>query len=189
MELDECISKRRSVRSYNDLAVPKDIIKRILYAGVMAPSGMDLQPWHFTIIESREIINRLSKRTKEIVQRSVPLPEIMAAAFKSDRDVIFYGAPLVIMISVPKREDWRTVNLLDCGLAAENMMLTAYQEGLGSCFIGYASFLNQDQKMLSGVGIPDNHELMATLIFGSTSEVPATRQREAKVLNWFSQKS
>jgi len=183
MELDECIAKRRSVRSYKDRPVPREIINKLLNAGIWAPSGMNLQPWHFTVIEDREVINKLSRRTTEFVKK-MPLPEDILAGFNSGRDVVFYGAPLLILISAQKREDWRTVYLLDCGLAAENMFLTAYQEGLGSCFIGFASFLNQDPKLLSEVGIPEGHELVAPLIFGYPAETPEPKPREVKLLKW-----
>ena len=184
MELDECIAGRRSIRSYKDQAVPKDIVNKILSAGSWAPSGMNTQPWRFTIIENREIINSLSRRTKELVKQRMPLPENLQEAFKSDRDVVFYGAPLLIFISVQKKEEWRTVNLLDCGLAAQNMFLAAYQAGLGSCFIGFASFLNQDPKVLAEIGIPEDHELVAPLIFGYPNETPVSKSREVKVLKW-----
>jgi nitroreductase len=184
MELDSCIAGRRSIRSYRDMAVPGEIINKLLNAGVWAPSGMNSQPWHFTVIENREIINKLSRRTKELVTKNMPLPESLQGAFKSDTDVVFYGAPLLILISVQKKVDWRTVNLLDCGLAAENMFLAAYQAGLGSCFIGFAAFLNQDTKALNDIGIPEDHELVAALIFGYPNETPAAKPREIKMLKW-----
>ena len=184
MELDACITGRRSIRSYKDKAVPKDVINMILEAGSLAPSGMNGQPWRFTVIEKRGIINDLSRRTKEMVMQSMRLPENLLAAFKSDKDVVFYGAPLIILISVAKKEEWRTVNLLDCGLAAQNMFLAAYQAGLGSCFIGFAAFLNQDPKALAEIGIPEDHELMAPLIFGYPNETPEPKSREVKVLKW-----
>jgi len=76
------------------------------------------------------------------------------------------------------------VNLLDCCLAAQNMFLTAYQAGLGSCFIGFAAFLNQDPKLLAEIGIPEDHELVAPLIFGYPNETPVPQSREVNVLKW-----
>jgi len=185
MELDECIAGRRSIRSYEDKAVPGEVINKILNAAVRAPSGMNSQPWHFTIIENKMIIGMLSKRTKELVLEKMPLPEDLKSSFKSDRDVVFYGATLLILISVKRKEEtWRSVNLLDCGLAAENMFLAAYQAGLGSCFIGFAALLNYDVKMLADVGIPEDHELVAPLIFGYPSETPSPEPREVKILKW-----
>lgn len=186
MDLNLCIKGRRSVRSYLDRPVPREVIDRLLDAAVWAPSGMNGQPWRFTVIQDREVIKSLSGRTAELVMRSRPLPPEMEASFKSGRDVVFYSAPLLILISVKKNPDWRTVNLLDCGLAAQNMFLAAYQEGLGSCFIGFASLLNQSPEHLARIGIPEDHELMAPLIFGypNPNDVPEAKPRAAKVLQW-----
>jgi nitroreductase len=184
MELDACLMGRRSIRRFEDKAVPKVVIDKLLEAGVWAPSGMNSQPWRFTVVESREIINKLSRRTKELVPKNMPLPENLQTALKSDKDVVFYGAPLLILISVKKDVEWRTINLLDCGLAAQNMFLAAYQAGLGSCFIGFAAFLNQDTKALAEIGIPEDHELLAPLILGYPLETPAPKPREVKMLKW-----
>ena len=183
MELDTCIKGRRSIRRFEDKPVPKEIIDELLEAGVSAPSGMNAKPWRFVVIENRDVIKRLSKMTKEVLLKG-QWPENLKESFKSESDVIFYGAPLLILMCVPKKEDWRTVNLLDCGLAAQNMFLKAYQEGIGSCFIGFACFLNQNPKLLAEVGVPEDHELIAPLIFGYPAEKPATKSHEIKILNW-----
>ena len=52
MELDVCIIGRRSIRRYEDKAVPKEVIDKLLEAGVWAPSGMNAQPWRFVVIEN-----------------------------------------------------------------------------------------------------------------------------------------
>ncbi len=127
MELDLCIKGRRSVRSYLDRPVPKEVIDGLLDAAVWAPSGMNEQPWRFTVIQDREVIESLSRKTRELVMKSMPFLEESEAASKSERDMIFYGAPLLIFISVKKSPNplWRVVNFLDCGLAAQNMFLFA----------------------------------------------------------------
>lgn len=135
------------------------------------------------VIQNREVINKLSRRSKELLL-GMQWPGEIKEMFKSEKDTIFYGAPLLIMMCVPRKEEMKTVNLLDCGLAAENMFLKAYQEGLGSCFIGFANFLNQDIKFLAEVGIPEDHELIAPLIFGYPAEKPAQKQHEVNVLKW-----
>lgn len=181
MELDNCITGRRSVRKYQDKPVPKEVVDKILNAGVWAPSAMNDQPWRFVVIQDRKTINKLSDRTKQIASKLPVLPE----HFKSKEDVVFYGAPLVILISVPRREDSiRSLNILDCGLAAQNMFLKAYEEGLGSCFIGFAEFLKQDPSILEEIGINKDMELLASLIFGYPADSPTAPLREVKVVKW-----
>lgn len=184
MELDKCITERRSTRKYQPEPIPKAIVDKILNAGVWAPSGMNLQPWRFMVIQDRNTINKLSERVKQIGSK-LPLPSQYIELFKSKEDTIFYGAPLPILVCVPMREDnMKMVNYLDCGLAAQNMLLTAYQEGLGSCFIGFASFLNQDPEILEEVGVPRNMDLLAPLIFGYPADIPRAPPREIKILKW-----
>jgi nitroreductase len=185
MELDACISGRRSVRKYKDTAVPKNIIYKILKSGTLAPSAMNAQPWRFVVIEDKSTILRLSKRVKEKLL-GMPWPDHYKRAFQSEGDTIFYGAPLLILVFVPRSEEGMTknLNLLDCGLAAQNMFLVAYQEGLGSCFIGLAAFLNNDPEALTDAGIPQDHELIAPLIFGYPAESPSPRPREVEILKW-----
>lgn len=183
MELNNCIRGRRSIRAYEAEKVPKDTIEKIIEAGVWAPSGMNSQPWKFIVIEDQTMIKRLSDRTKDILLTQ-PWPDEMKKAFKSEEYSIFYNAPLLILICVEKKENWESVHNLDCALAAENMFLTAYQEGLGSCFIGFGNFLNQDKKLLAEVGVPEGHDLIAPLIFGKAAEEPEPKPRDKKILNW-----
>lgn len=181
MNLDKCITGRRSVRKFRSKRVPKGLIEKILEAGTWAPSGMNAQPWRFIVIEDRETIDRLSKRMKKILS-DMPFASEFKEMLKSDKDVIFYGAPLLVLVCVRKQEEWKSVNLLDCGLAAQNMFLKAYELGLGSCFIGLGNFLNGAPDALEEVGVPRDHELIAPLIFGYPAEEP--QPRETRVLKW-----
>jgi len=52
MELDACLTGRRSIRKFEDKSVPNAVIDKILEAGIWAPSGMNSQPWRFTVIEN-----------------------------------------------------------------------------------------------------------------------------------------
>jgi len=183
MELDDCIRGRRSVRAYTGKKVPRKAIDSILEAGTWAPSGMNAQPCEFIVVEDGKTIKKLSDRTKKIL-RGMEFSKGFKHMLESDADVIFYGAPLLILVCVKKKDDWKSVNLLDCGLAAQNMFLKAYEEGLGSCFIGFGNFLNSDPKTLSEVGMPDGYELMAPLIFGYPAEKPEPKPRKTTVLKW-----
>jgi len=184
MELDVCIKERRSIRRYQDKSVPKEIIEKILNSGIWAPSGMNSQPWRFIVIEDRNIISKLSKRTREILSK-MPWPaDLLQEYAKSEKDTIFYNSPLLILLCVPKRDELRTINLLDCGLAAQNMFLTAYQEGLGSCFIGFAHLLNQDPAFLADLGVARDHEVIAPMIFGYPAEEPEPKPRDLRILKW-----
>jgi nitroreductase len=187
MELSKCIKGRRSVRVYRDMQVPKKTVEAIIEAGAWAPSGMNSQPWRFIVIEDRDTIDRLSRKTKEILLRQ-EWSESFKHLLLTDADTIFYGAPLLILVCVKKSEEWKSVNLLDCGLAAQNMFLKAYDMGLGSCFIGFGNFLNAEPGFLAEAGVPEDHELIAPLIFGCASEKPKPKPRNPEVIGWIRSK-
>jgi nitroreductase len=176
METEKAIYGRRSVREYEARPVPKEIIDKILKAGAMAPSAMDKQPCRFTVITDNTVIRNLSDKVKSKLG-VIGLGARLAEKMKLKEDVIFYGAPLLILVSADKGE-WSAI---DCSLAAQNMMLAAYDLGLGSCFIGFARTLNNDQKTMEELSIRSSQELFCPLIFGYPKSWPKPKERQAKV--------
>ena len=176
----DAIYNRRSIRSYQDKSVPKETIKTLLSAAVMAPSAMNRQPWRFVVIENKDKIKELSRHVKKqmgLLGYGLRFAEIV----KSQDDTVFYGAPLLILVSAEKEDQWSRIN---CGILAQTLFLTAYSLGLGSCYIGFANSLNNDAEVLSDLGIPKEHDIIGALIFGYPSEKKETPQREPKVLKW-----
>jgi nitroreductase len=164
----ENIYARRSVRNFTDDRVPNEVIGEIMRAGTYAPTATNQQPWRFVVIRNRELIKRYGQRAKKLwveqfgnstEPRLASLTRVMS---RPEMDV-FYGAPvLVLVFSAPDALRGE----IDCSLAAENMMLAARSLGVGSCWIGLASLLGTDQEFRREIGVPDNHALIAPLIFG-----------------------
>jgi len=178
MELMECINGRRSIRSYLDKPVEKEKIEGILNAGIQAPSAMNGQPWKFTVITDRKKIGGLSDKTKKNLD-ALGMGLRVAEMMKIKEDIIFYGAPLLIVISAKKDDKWQKI---DCGLAAQNMFLAAYGMGLGSCYIGFACSLNNDPEALKDLGVPKGCEIVAPLIFGYPKAWPKPKERKLDVV-------
>jgi nitroreductase len=176
METEKAINGRRSVRDYEDRAVPDAMVNQILSAGAMAPSAMDAQPCRFIVITDRNRINELSGKVKARLG-ALGFGARMLERMKVKEDVIFYGAPLLIFIAA-EEGDWAGT---DCALAAQNMMLRAYDLGLGSCFIGFATALKDDRETLRSIGIKDSQRIYCPLIFGYPKKWPEPKSREAKV--------
>jgi len=179
METESAIMGRRSVRDYEDKPISEEIVQKLLKAGAMAPSAMDSQPCRFIVITNRQKINELSAKVKDRAG-ALGFGMRLAERMKIKEDVIFYGAPLLIFIAAEKAGDWAPI---DCSLAAQNMMLRAYDLGLGSCFIGFATFLNNDRETLRSLGIKDSQKLYCPLIFGYPKKWPDAKNREAKIQN------
>ncbi len=54
-EFKQTLSRRRSVREFSDRTVDREVIENAISAAGSAPSGANKQPWHFAIVESREV--------------------------------------------------------------------------------------------------------------------------------------
>jgi nitroreductase len=124
MELIDAIMGRRSIRKYQDREVEDDKILKMLDAARWAPSAGNTQTWRFYVVRNREMKQRLSRAA--LGQRHV-------------RD-----APVVIVVGYDMQEMYsayreRGVNLYaiqDAAAATQNMLLRAYDLGLGTCWVG-----------------------------------------------------
>lgn len=176
----KAIYGRRSIRKYQDKPVPKEVIEQLLDAAVMSPNAMHREPWRFIVVESREKISYLSEKVKgsmKLLGLAIRVVEFV----KRRGDNIFYDAPLLVIMTAKKGYTWAK---MDCGIAAQTMLLAAYSLGLGSCYIGFGNYLNNDKEVLKELGVPEDHEIIAPLIFGYAADEKPTPDRKPKILNW-----
>jgi nitroreductase len=174
MDVSEAISGRRSVREYTAQSVDELTVDRLIDAAVKAPSAVNQQPWTFTVVRDQALLDRISRGAKAHMLATMQTSP-HAGHFQSLLDdpsfQIFYHAPLLILISAVAEGPWIVE---DCALAAENLMLSAYAVGLGTCWIGFAqSFLNtSDGKNL--LGLPEAWVPIAPIIVGHAKGVRAS---------------
>ncbi|TFF94385.1 MAG: hypothetical protein EU544_04555 [Promethearchaeota archaeon] len=128
----EFIKQRRSIRTYQDGAVPDNVIEMILEAGRWAPSASNKQPWHFIVIKNKELLEKLSKLTtySKFIKR----------------------APVAVAI-VGKMEENPNWYVQDTSLASMNMQLMAWSLGVGTCWVG--SMDREKAKKLLNLGEGD----------------------------------
>ena len=140
MDVFEAIQERRSIRSYQDTPVPREIMEKILEAGRLAPSAKNCEPWHFIAVTDAAKRKALSGGTW--------------AKFLAQW-------PLVIVACGDKKAspDWYAI---DVALALENMIITAVSLGLGTCCVG--SFTEKDVK--TTLKIPEKFEVLVMLAVG-----------------------
>jgi len=154
-EVIKNIEERRSIKKYKEDKVPKEIIEKIVEAGMYAPSGMGMQSSIIIAITNKNLRDKLSKLNAKIMG--------------VDTDP-FYGAPVVLVVLAKK--DIPT-HVYDGSLVMENLMLAANSLGIGSCWIHRAKeeFETEEGKeILKSLGIEDEYEGIGHCILGYKDE-------------------
>ena len=184
MEVMDAIRARRSVRAYRGTPVGRDALGRIIEAATLAPSAMNEQPWTFTVVTNQSLLSEISRSAKAmLLVQSAEDSHInhMRDMLSDPKFEIFYGAPALIVISAPKSSSWA---IEDCALAAENLMLAARTEGLGSCWIGFAQAWLDTQEGHAAIRLEDTFLPVAPIIVGHPKDTPATVPRRAAKVQW-----
>lgn len=168
MELTEAIRGRRSVRKYRDEPVPRDLIRQIVEAGTWAPSGGNIQPVRYVVVDDPRTVAKIQTISPGMIG-SRPAAVIVLA---SDRKIAQeLGGEL-------GRD---TMSVMDVSMAAQNVLLAAYGLGLGTCVI--KSFSARAVAAL--LGMPDHvvPELLVSLGYPAETP-PAPQRRTLEVLHW-----
>ncbi len=161
MDTFECIRKRRDIRSYIKKDVPDNIIGKVIEAGRLAPSAMNLQPWHFIVIKDKEMLKELG-------------------TFCMSGRFIVDASFAVIVVTEPANK-WHEI---DGTRAVQNMALAAWNEGVGSCWIGAINREGVKERL----NIPRNLYVLTVLPFGYPEEFTVKRKKIRKsadeVFHW-----
>lgn len=166
----ETIMTRRSVRQYKPQAVERDKMQTIVECGINAPNAMNKQPWEVRVVDNADYINGVTELYKKANPKAAEEP-----AFKN----MFRNAPTVVFIGHDTKSE---SSPFDCGLLAENMMISAWSMGIGSCCLGSpARFMKTPEaaEYLQKLGFSEGYELLYCIGFGYPDEAPAAKPREA----------
>ena len=144
---------------------------------------MNRQPWHFIVIEDKNIIRYVSDETKKAVRETMPM---VAQRFETQEDIICYNAPVLILICTEIDQTFGNIYLRDSVLAAQNMFLKAHELGLGTCYMGWIDSMNQRHpEVLKKAGVPDGFVMQVPLILGyPKSKLGMGKRKKPVILKW-----
>lgn len=179
MDVYAAIKGRRSIRKYKNKAVPAATVMRILEAANWAPSGINEQQWEYYVVGG-EYRDRLAEYYGRLTEAGMPAPED-----RTERQVSFAewaktfgGAPLVIVLAIQEEENPGRRKMVLEGVSAsfQNLLLAAYAEGLGTCWMtGPVRDNGADIKRM--LGLPAELEVVAVTPLGYPDETPAAPDR------------
>lgn len=117
MDSMEAILTRRSIRKYTNRPVSEDLVEEFLKAGMSAPSARNKRPWHFVVINNRQILDEIPKFH--------PYAQML------------HLAPLAILICGSKKlQPVEGYIVQDCSAATQNILLAVHSKGLGAVWVG-----------------------------------------------------
>lgn len=183
MDLHQAIYSRRAVRDYTPEPVGREALTRLIDAAIQAPSAVNEQPLSFSIVQDRKLLERVSGEAKAYGLKMPPtgVPQRVLERLRDPNSNIFYNAPALVLISSKSQSPWAVVN---CTLAAQNLMLCAYAEGFGTCWIGLAQPWLETAAGKALIGLPAGYLPVAPVIVGRPAAVPPAVERRAPETRW-----
>jgi nitroreductase len=162
MQLLEVIKNRYSCRKFLDRSIPKELIEKLIDAGRFAPTARNIQPWEFIVITDKENLKKIGAITSP---NGSFIKDCACCIAVFCQDTKYY--------------------LEDGCAATENILLTAYDLGLGSCWVAgdKKPYVEEIRKLLS---VPDNFRLVSLIALGYPAEdKPKRAKRELKeLIHW-----
>jgi len=141
-EVFDAVRTVLAVREYEDKVIPHDVLRRIAEAGRLTASAGNRQPWHFVFVTNRQALEELGRLVK-----TGPYIVTAAAAI------------------VAAGEGDSPIAVSDVSRAIQSMILTAWADGVGSNWTGFASL----DAVRDFVGLPDTYKVFAVLPLGYPS--------------------
>ncbi|AFV11909.1 nitroreductase [Thermacetogenium phaeum DSM 12270] len=168
MDVRRAIFERRSIRSFHDRPVDKELLIKLVEAAIWAPSGSNIQPWHFIAVSCEE----QKARVKAFAPGLTVLPPAMLVIC-TDMDLC-------------ERKGGRlgrdVLSLMDAAFAAENINLMAVELGLGTCVIrSFNQAAVQEVLRLPRHLVP---QLIISVGYPKKIPVRPRRRDVAEVLSW-----
>ncbi|MBQ2613903.1 MAG: nitroreductase family protein [Clostridia bacterium] len=145
MDFETVIAERYSVRKFEDIHLPQEVVDRILQAGHLAPTGCNFQPQRILVLNTDESVEKLKACTK-----------------------CHFDAPCAMLVCYQREESWvRAYDgalsaPVDAAIVTTHMMLAAQNLGIGSCWVMHFD----PAQMRQAFAIPDTIEPVALLVMG-----------------------
>lgn len=175
------IMDRRSVRAYQPEQIKQEQLDTILQCAINAPSALNKQSWEIRVIQNADLLARINQSFVEKAKGK----NLQGSAARAQEPgfSVYHGSPTLIIVGKDKNNSYSAV---DCGLLAQNILLSAESMNIGTCVVGnMASILNDSdsKSFLDEIQMPDTHEVAFGIAIGYKAESPDAKPRdESKII-------
>jgi nitroreductase len=196
METIAAIENRRSIRRFIDKEIDKNIIEKIMEAGILAPSGKNAQPWKYIVVTGENKTEML-KAMKEGIEneksgngifmrhRQLNIPAEYTVKIMEEAPITIFVINTVEKMKLTQTMEEKLgemANIQSIGASIQNMMLAAFDYGIGSLWICDIYFAYRElSKWLN-----TDQQIIAAISFGYANEKPSARPRKRmeEVVEW-----
>ncbi len=182
MNIIECIKSRRSVRRFTDEKLEYDKIKELIDVGICAPTAQMRQPWGFVVIQGKDKLKEISDKIKvDSLKKLEKLPHFQKYEdwFKDPEYNVFYESENLLVIYGDSECHWYKE---DCCCLAENIILAAFDQNIGSCWIGFAENYLETDEFKEKYDIPKQYKVVSSLILGYMEKLPKPPTRKEPII-------
>ena len=162
--VENVMMSRRSIRQYTKQTISRDTLDQIIKCGINAPNGQNRQAYELRIVNNPKLLKQIS----DAVIKDKP-----DVSLKPGADNIFFGATTVIFVANDTSYD---MSQIDCGLLGENIMLSAWAKGIGTCCIGFPIRLMKESEscapLIRELGFSAGYNLLYCIAMGYPNETP-----------------
>ncbi len=193
MDTYDAIINRRSIRQFKNQPIEKEKVYRFLKAANAAPSAGNKQPWFFYVVKRKGIQGLKNVLERSLTERddydaadfekkleNMSVPKVNGS--KKKGMVAFFknlgNAPLAIFVTIVEEHDqWKNfINTQDAAAATQNLILAAWNDGVGSCWM--CSPIYKQEAIKKDLSIPPEHKLIAVIPLGYPLHIPPKPPKE-----------
>jgi nitroreductase len=178
----QAIVGRRATREFEDSPVGQPRIEHFINAANLAPSAMNRQPWAFAVLT--DAFKDYACRAKLWLLHDIDKnPELstLRPLLENPAYNLLHGAPVLVLNLATSNNQQA---LEDCCLAAENFMLAARDEGVGTCWIGLARPWFNLPGIKAEMKIPGDYQVLAPIVLGFPKKWPEVHERNPAEIHW-----
>lgn len=178
----ELLRTRRSIRKFKPDPISQETLERIMASACWAPSAMDRQPWKFYVLMD-EMRDRLATLHQPVFQRMEQAIRDRYGEEGIDLRRRLYmnlgGAPVAIVCFTEKKEENADRDKVSAALACQNLVISAWAEGLGGLMMGSSMHVQDEISFLCGVD-SKKMALVVVILLGYPDEQPDPPERRKK---------
>jgi len=165
MNVYETILTRRTIRKFKQEQVSEEILKKLVDAARVAPQGANLQPLKYAVVNDKTLLEAIFPTTA------------WAGYIKPAGDPDENERPMAYIVVLVDTEVKKADYDVDAGAAVQNILLTAIEEGLGSCWLGA---INRN-KIAEILNIPQKYLIHTMVALGYPAEVPVMEDEDGSI--------